>query len=933
MGIIPDSSSNTVTVMEKQFEPHSIEQKWYQTWEKQGHFHPSGDGDSFCIMLPPPNVTGSLHMGHGFQQTLMDILTRYHRMLGDNTLWQPGTDHAGIATQMVVERQLMHQGISRHDIGRDAFIDKIWQWKQQSGGTISQQMRRIGASAHWNNERFTMDDDMSAAVSKVFVDLHEEGLIYRGKRLVNWDPSLLTAISDLEVEQEEEDGHMWHIRYPLADSDGFITIATTRPETMLGDVAVAVNPDDERYQPLIGQHVRLPITDRLIPIIADDYVDPEFGSGCVKITPAHDFNDYDIGKRHDLPMINIFHPNATLNENVPERYRELDRFVARKKILAELTDADLLVKTEKHRLKIPRGDRSHDVIEPYLTDQWFVKIESLAKPALETVQQGHIKFYPETWTKIYYQWMENIQDWCISRQLWWGHRIPAWYDAASNIYVAETEAAVREKYQLADDIELTQDHDVLDTWFSSALWPFSTLGWPQQTDLLNTFYPTSVLISGFDIIFFWIARMIMFGLKFQQQIPFKDVYITGLIRDSDGQKMSKTKGNVIDPIDLIDGIGLAELVEKRTSGLMQPQKAAKIKAATEKQFPDGIQSYGTDALRFTYCALASFNRELSFDMTRMDSHRNFCNKLWNAARFVLMNTEKQTMTPPVASDYSTIDRWIWSRLQHTITSVEQHIATYRFDLLAKSIYEFVWYEYCDWYLELTKPILNGDTTDAQKNATRYSLIHVLETVLRLLHPIMPFITEEIWQQVKLPANLQADTIINQNYPKVAADLIDTETEQEIEWLKQVIVGLRTIRSEMNVSPAKQITLLLQHGTQCDRDRLANNQAFLQTLAKIETIEWLASDAEAPVAATSVVGELQLLIPLAGLIDKDAELARLNKAITKLEKDRAVVSGKLNNEKFTAKAPAELVQQEQARLDDIKNRLVVLQGKLAQIAAL
>ena len=920
--------------MEKQFDPHTIEQKWYDFWESERCFDPQGQGKSFCIMLPPPNVTGSLHMGHGFQQTLMDILIRYHRMSGDNTLWQPGTDHAGIATQMVVERQLIEQGITRHDIGREKFIDKVWQWKQQSGGAIGKQMRRLGASAFWDNECFTMDASLSAAVNKVFIDLYDEGLIYRGKRLVNWDPALLTAISDLEVEQIEEEGHLWHIRYSLTDASGEITIATTRPETLLGDVAVAVHPDDTRYQHLIGKHLHLPIADRHIPIIADQYVDPEFGSGCVKITPAHDFNDYAIGQRHNLPIINIFHPNATLNENVPERYRELDRFVARKKILEELTAADRLVKTEKHHLTIPRGDRSGQVIEPYLTDQWFVKIDTLAKPALNAVKNGEITFHPETWTKTYYQWMENIEDWCISRQLWWGHRIPAWYDSENTIYVGNSEAEVRTKYQLSDDVQLTQDQDVLDTWFSSALWPFSSLGWPTQTKLLDTHYPSSVLISGFDIIFFWIARMIMFGIKFQQQIPFKDIYITGLIRDSDGQKMSKTKGNVIDPIDIIDGIDLPTLVKKRTTGLMQPQKAAAIKIATEKQFPKGIPSYGTDALRFTYCALASFSRDLRFDMARMESHRNFCNKLWNAARFVLMNTENQEIIQPDDADYSIIDRWIMSRLQTTIASTKQHLENYRFDLLAKTCYEFVWNEYCDWYLELTKPLLNSDTTtSAQKNATYYCLINVLEITLRLMHPIMPFITEEIWQQVKLKMNIHAETIMNQPFPQVIDTQYNIAVEEEVNWLKQIIVGIRSIRSEMNVSPGKKISIKFQHGSADDKVRLDNHQSFLTALAKIASIEWLAAEDNPPASATHVVGDLHILIPLAGLIDKDAELSRLTKAINKIEKELIAVEAKLNNEKFISRAPENLVEKAKSQQQELQAQQAVLSEKLEQLNAM
>lgn len=885
-------------------------------------------------MLPPPNVTGSLHMGHGFQQTLMDILIRYHRMRGDNTLWQPGTDHAGIATQMVVERQLLQAGIQRQDLGREAFIAKVWEWQGQSGNTISQQMRRLGASAHWENECFTLDAGLSKAVHTAFIRLYEEGLIYRSKRLVNWDPKLLTAISDLEVEATEEAGYLWYVRYQfVAGAEEGITIATTRPETLFGDTAIAVHPEDQRYAHLIGSQVRVPLTDRIIPIIADTAIDPTFGTGCVKITPAHDFNDYRIGQRHQLPLRNIFHPNATLNANVPIEFQGLDRFVAREKVVAALTATQQLMKAEKRISLIPRGDRSGEVIEPYLTDQWFVKMASLAEPALDVVRQGHIKFYPEVWTKTYYQWMENIEDWCISRQLWWGHRIPAWYDADGNIYIAESEEAVRSKYRLDPELSLTQDEDVLDTWFSSALWPFSTLGWPQTTDLLQTFYPSSVLISGFDIIFFWIARMIMLGLKFQHQIPFKDVYITGLIRDSDGQKMSKSKGNVIDPLDLIDGIELSALVQKRTYGLMQPQKAAQIATATRNQFPNGIASYGTDSLRFTFCSLASFNRELRFDMTRMDSHRNFCNKLWNAARYVLMHSQQSPVTVPHQEAYSVVDRWIWSRLQALIVTVEQQIHQYRFDWLAKTLYEFLWNEYCDWYLELTKPVLNGDYPEAQKNATRYSLIHILETLLRIAHPIIPFITEEIWQHVKPIAGIEADCLINQPYPMLNSAWIDNEIEQEVEWLKQIISAIRSIRSEINIAPSKRIPLLLQYGCEQDQQRIQRNQLFLQSLAKIDSLTWLSTDTKPPVAATSVVGELQLLIPLAGVIDTEAELARLTKAIIKLDKELALLTEKLSQQHFITRAPATLVAAEQAREQELQHQLTVLHTKSAQLREL
>jgi len=759
--------------MDKTFEPQSIEQQCYKSWEEAGLFKASGSGDPYCILLPPPNVTGSLHMGHGFQQTIMDALTRYHRMKGDNTLWQVGTDHAGIATQMVVERQLNAQGKTRHDLGREDFIKKVWEWKEHSGGTITGQMRRLGTSPDWSREVFTMDEDLSKAVTEVFVKLHEEGLIYRGKRLVNWDPVLHTAVSDLEVLNEEEDGHMWHMRYPLADGSGELVVATTRPETMLGDTAVAVHPDDERYQDFIGKEIKLPITGRLIPVIADDYVDQEFGTGCVKITPAHDFNDYDMGKRHNLPMINILTDDAKINDDAPEAYRGLDRFDARKQIVADLDAQGALVKIEPHKLKVPRGDRTGAVIEPYLTDQWYVAVESLAKPAIEAVESGEIRFVPENWNKTYYQWMHNIQDWCISRQLWWGHRIPAWYDENGNVFVGRTEEEVREKHGLGSDVTLSQDDDVLDTWFSSALWPFATMGWPEETPDLETFVPSSVLVTGFDIIFFWVARMIMMTKKFTGKIPFKDIYITGLIRDESGDKMSKSKGNVLDPIDLIDGIDIESLVTKRTAGMMQPQLAEKIAKRTRKQFPDGIQAYGTDALRFTFAAMASTSRDINFDMARVEGYRNFCNKIWNASRFVLMNTEEHdTGRDGGEMVLSMADRWIWAKFQQTLVEFEKALEDYRFDIAAQTVYEFTWNQFCDWYLELTKPVLNNDaSTEAEKRGTRHTLINVLESLLRLLHPLMPFITDTIWQRVVPLSALKVEegaSIMVQAFPEVDA---------------------------------------------------------------------------------------------------------------------------------------------------------------------
>lgn len=792
-------------------------------------------------MIPPPNVTGSLHMGHGFNNTVMDTLVRYHRMKGDKTLWQPGTDHAGIATQMVVERQLNAQSQTRHDLGRDKFIDRIWDWREESGGNITRQLRRLGSSLDWENERFTMDDGLSGAVHKVFVQLYDEGLIYRGKRLVNWDPVLHTAVSDLEVISEEENGHLWHMRYPLTDSSMNLVVATTRPETMLGDTAVAVHPDDERYKHLIGQTVTLPLVDREIPIIADDYVDPEFGTGCVKITPAHDFNDYEMGKRHDLPIINILTIDACINDEAPEIYRGLDRYDARKKIVADLEKKGLIEKIEDHKLMVPRGDRSGSVVEPYLTDQWYVKVAPLAEPAIKAVKEKKIRFVPGNWDKTYYEWMNNIQDWCISRQIWWGHRIPAWYDDAGNVYVADNEAAVREKYSLADDLALRQEDDVLDTWFSSALWPFSTLGWPEQTQRLKDFYPTSVLVTGFDIIFFWVARMIMMGMKFMGDIPFTEIYIHGLVRDADGQKMSKSKGNVLDPIDLINGIELEELVAKRTTGLMQPEMAPKIEKATRKHFPDGIPAFGTDALRFTFAALASTGRDVRFDLHRIEGYRNFCNKIWNAARYVLMQTEGKDTGIDESKDIvlSLPDRWIISRLQQVETNVADHIEKYRFDLAAHDLYSFVWEDYCDWYLELSKPVLfNEDTPETAQRGTRRTLVRVLETILRLNHPIMPFITEEIWQMVAPLAGKDGDTIMQQPFPVADDTKIDKDAESELEWVKALITGVRKIRSEMDIPPGKPLPILLQNASEQDRNYFSDNKAFIETLAKIESVQWL-----------------------------------------------------------------------------------------------
>ena len=926
--------------MDKTFNPSAIEQDCYAGWEENGYFKPSGSGDPYCILLPPPNVTGSLHMGHAFQHTIMDTLTRYHRMKGNNTLWQCGTDHAGIATQMVVERQLDAQGKSRHDLGREAFVDKVWEWKAESGGTISQQMRRLGTSTDWDREVFTMDENLSAAVTKVFVELHKEGLIYRGKRLVNWDPVLHTAVSDLEVVNEEEAGHMWHMRYPLEDGSGELVVATTRPETMLGDTAVAVHPEDERYQSLIGKQIKLPLTGRLIPVIADDYVDQEFGTGCVKITPAHDFNDYDMGKRHDLPMINILTDDAKLNDDVPAPYRGLDRFDARKQIVDDLEALGVLVKIEPHNLKVPRGDRSGAVIEPYLTDQWYVAVESLAKPAIEAVESGEIRFVPENWNKTYYQWMHNIQDWCISRQLWWGHRIPAWYDDNGNVYVGTDEQTVRQDNGLADGVALRQDEDVLDTWFSSALWPFATMGWPEKTPELETFVPSSVLVTGFDIIFFWVARMIMMTKKFTGKIPFKDIYITGLIRDEQGDKMSKSKGNVLDPIDLIDGISLNALVEKRTGGMMQPQKAEKIAKRTRKQFPDGIASYGTDALRFTFAAMASTSRDINFDMGRVEGYRNFCNKIWNASRFVLMNTEAEDTGKGSSAEQlelSMADRWIWARFYQTVADFEQALTQYRFDIAAQALYEFTWNQFCDWYLELTKPVLNSEqSTAAQKRGTRHTLVNVLEQLMRLLHPVMPFITDTIWQRVAPLTDCDMSThpsVMLQRFPQVPEHGVDQQVLDDVEWLKKVIVGIRNIRGEMDISPNKPLSVLLRNAGEADQQRLDSMSLYLTRMAKLEQMTLLKDGEEAPASASAIVGDMEVLIPMAGLIDKDAELARLTKAIEKIEKDVARTEGKLSNENFVSKAPEVVIEKERQKLAEASQQLTKLKEQYASIQAL
>ncbi len=915
--------------MEKSFEPSTFETKWYQHWESSGCFKPSGKGEPYTIMLPPPNVTGTLHMGHAFQHTLMDALVRYHRMRGFDTLWQVGTDHAGIATEMVVGRNLSRENLTRDDLGRDKFIEKVWEWKKESGDTITRQMRRMGTSGDWTRERFTMDEGLSQAVIETFVKLHEQGLIYRGQRLVNWDPVLKTAISDLEVVSEEEDGKLWSISYPLADGSGSLVVATTRPETMLGDTAVMVHPEDERYKHLIGKTVKLPLSDREIPIIADDYVDREFGTGVVKVTPAHDFNDYAVGQRHNLPMINILTLTAHINENAPEKYRGLDRYVARKAVLADLIALDLLVEEKKHKLQVPRGDRTGQVIEPYLTNQWFVKMDGLAARGLELVENGDVKFVPENWINTYRHWMGNIQDWCISRQLWWGHRIPAWYDDAGKIYVGRDEAEVRAKNNLAADINLVRDNDVLETWFSSSLWSHSTLGWPNEQDMAKYDYakrlPTSVLVTGFDIIFFWVARMIMMTDHFTGEVPFKDVYITGLVRDKDGQKMSKSKGNILDPIDIIDGITLDELIAKRTSGLMQPQMAEKIAKATRKEFPDGISAFGADALRFTFASLATHGRDIKFDLDRCGGYKNFCNKLWNATRFVLMNCEgfEASGKPTPKTD---AERWILSRLNHCTAEVHGHFADYRFDLASQALYEFAWNEYCDWFLELAKPALLGEDRVAA-DSTRHTLLYVLESLLRLLHPLIPFVTEEIWQTIKAPLGIQGNSISTQTYPEVSdgSDNV-AQSETDIEWLKSVVTQLRRIRSEMNIAPSKAVPLLLQGGNAEDKDRSARFDSALKFLAKLESLQWL--EGEAPASASAVVGELKLLIPVAGLIDLDAERARLDKEIKRIEIEITKSEGKLAN--FAGKAPPAVVEQERTRLVDWNSQLNALKEQRGKI---
>ncbi|EGQ9891276.1 valine--tRNA ligase [Vibrio cholerae] len=953
--------------MEKTYNPTSIEQDLYKTWEEQGYFKPHGDTskDAYSIMIPPPNVTGSLHMGHAFQDTIMDTLIRCQRMKGKNTLWQVGTDHAGIATQMVVERKIAaEEGKTKHDYGRDAFIDKIWEWKAESGGTITKQLRRLGASVDWDRERFTMDDGFYKAVQEVFVRLYKDDLIYRGKRLVNWDPKLHTAISDLEVENKETKGHMWHFRYPLADgvktADGkdYIVVATTRPETMLGDTGVAVNPEDPRYKNLIGKEIILPIVGRRIPIVGDEHADMEKGTGCVKITPAHDFNDYEVGKRHNLPMINIFTFDANIRDaaevfnsngeasnaygtEIPAKYQGMERFAARKAIVAEFEELGLLQEIKDHDLTVPYGDRGGVVIEPMLTDQWYVRAGILAKPAVEAVENGDIQFVPKQYENMYFSWMRDIQDWCISRQLWWGHRIPAWYDEQGNVFVGRNEEEVRAENNIAADVALRQDDDVLDTWFSSALWTFGTLGWPEKTPELKVFHPTDVLVTGFDIIFFWVARMIMMTMHFckdedgKAQVPFKTVYVTGLIRDENGDKMSKSKGNVLDPIDMIDGIDLESLVAKRTGNMMQPQLAAKIEKNTRKTFENGIEAYGTDSLRFTLAAMASTGRDINWDMKRLEGYRNFCNKLWNASRYVLMNTEEQDcgFAAGAELEYSLADKWIESQFELAAKEFNGHIDNFRLDMAANTLYEFIWNQFCDWYLELTKPVL-WKGTEAQQRATRRTLITVLEKTLRLAHPVIPYITETIWQSVKpLVDGVEGDTIMLQVLPQYDAANFNQEALDDIEWVKAFITSIRNLRAEYDINPGKPLEVMLKAANEQDAARIEANKQVLVSLAKLESIRVLADGEATPACATALVGKSELMIPMAGLIDKDAELDRLAKEIAKTQGEIARIEGKLGNEGFVAKAPEAVITKEREKLAGYQEALVKLEQQKATIAAL
>jgi valyl-tRNA synthetase len=912
----------------KDYRPAEIESRHYARWEAAGYFVPSGRGEPYCIVIPPPNVTGTLHMGHALQDTIMDALTRYHRMRGRNTLWQPGTDHAGIATQMVVERQLNREGSSRVAMGREKFLERVWQWKERSGNTISLQLRRLGASLDWSRDAFTMDPKLSRAVVEVFVRLHEKGLIYRGKRLVNWDPVLHTALSDLEVLSTEERGKLWHLRYPVAGG-GELVVATTRPETMLGDTAVAVHPNDERYRALIGKRVELPLTGRSIPVIADEYVDPEFGTGCVKITPAHDFNDYEVGLRHNLAVISIFDANAALNDNAPAAYRGLDRFVARERVLADLDAGGFLVRITEHSSMIPRGDRSGVVVEPMLTDQWYVNAKTLAGPAIEVVEQGRVKFVPESWSKTYFEWMHNIQDWCISRQLWWGHRIPAWYDDAGNIYVARDEAEARQKHRLAASVKLRQDDDVLDTWFSSALWPFATMGWPDETPALKTFYPTNVLVTSFDIIFFWVARMIMMGLEFMGDVPFREVYIHALVRDHEGQKMSKSKGNILDPLDLIDGVDLETLLKKRTDGLMQTHLQANIERVTRKEFPNGIEGVGTDALRFTFASLATTGRDARFDLGRAQGYHRFCNKLWNASAYVLSQLDGATGDE---SELGLADRWIRSRLSHTIREVHAAYADYRLDLVAQTLYDFAWHELCDWYLELTKAVLTDPAADARlRRGAQRTLAEVLGALLKLLHPLIPFVTEELWLELCARTGTKSPTVMLERMPETADFATDAEADAEIEWLKAFVVGVRQIRGDSNLPRSTALSVQLADASDSDRARAERHAAHLRKLAGLARIDALPPGATVKGAAVALLGAMRILVPLAGLIDVASERERLGKQLAKSRDDAAKSRRKLDNQSFVANAPAEVVAKERERIAELDQRGAQLEQQLARLA--
>lgn len=908
--------------MEKTYNPKEIEARIYESWEDSGYFSPSKSGEPFCIVIPPPNVTGTLHMGHAFQDTIMDIIIRYKRMNGKNTLWQVGTDHAGIATQMVVERQLEKSGTSRQELGRESFEKEVWKWKEESGSTITKQMKRLGASTDWTKEKFTMDENLVRGVTKVFIQLYEEGLIYRGKRLINWDPVLQTALSDLEVATTEEKGSLWHMKYPISGSENHIVVATTRPETMLGDTAVAVHPDDKRYKDLIGKEVILPLTDRKIPIIADEYVDQEFGTGCVKITPAHDFNDFEIGKRHDLEIISILDQSAKINQSAPAEYQGLDRFEARKKIVDDLEKNGLLQEIEDYTLTIPRGDRSGAILEPLITNQWFLKMEPLAQPAIEAVKNGEIKFIPENWSKTYFEWLENIQDWCISRQLWWGHRIPAWYDNEGNVYVGESENEIRKQHNIENSIALIQDDDVLDTWFSSALWPFSSLGWPDETYDLKTFYPTNVLVTGFDIIFFWVARMVMMGLKFMNEIPFKEIYIHGLIKDKNGQKMSKSKGNILDPIDLIDGISLDELLDKRVQGLMQPEMEKRIINDTKKEFPNGIPDFGTDALRFNFAIQASTGRDIRLDLKRVEGYRNFCNKIWNASRFIKMNTNDFELLETQDTDGHPVDQWIQSKFAETIDEVERQLSQYRFDLAATAMYEFVWNDFCDWYIELSKALINEpEIKRSQKDYTKNNLIKMLDAILRMLHPTIPFITEEVWQS--LSEENKNRSIMKADFPSSENWKADPAIAANTEWLKSFVSSVRQIRSEMNISPKQSIKIIVDDASNSDIERLKLYESFISNMGSVESIIHKEGADDLPKSAIALLNKMKIYIPLEGLVDIEEEKARLQRKLSNLNQDLKSVENRLSNDAFVEKAPKEIV-------DELKEKFKVLSSDQTRI---